>query len=695
MSARSLRRRVLCAALAVAGALAGVAVPAQAATDDPDLPVSVEITAVSPSVLRPGDDLHVTAVLHNDGDTEIAAPSAALRLSRFRIASRTEVEAWSSAGTDGLSRTSRVATAPVVAPLAPGASATVDLVVPAAGIRLLEGPDTWGPRGLVVEALDGSDRVGLQRTFLLWLTTDDLPQTPVSILVPAVGPPSPAPQTADDRSTAQLDQATAPGGRLHALSTAIATDSDIGVAVDPALLASADAGTPRTQTWADELTDTLAAHDVIALPWSDPDLAAAAHADQDDLVQLAVDRTAHAGVPGLAATTGLLWSPGTDLPDQETAAVTPQVGADLLVLPPRTDTDAAQTPDTRASARTSAGTVTTLGPDATLTQLLTNPEKVEPGATPATAAQRTLAELAVISRESDEPPRMLVAPGRGWVPDQANVAAQLAALQSAPWVRLTPVSTLLDSTDTPARTVLPADSTNPAELAPSSVRALADARSRAVAFASVTSEPAILLDGVDDEVLAPLAVAWRSEPVGRDALVTSVVADVDARTTGLSIAQVSDVRVVAADSELPIIVRNTLAVPATVLLEVTPRKACLEVGEVSPVAVDAQSEANVRIPLHARANCSVVVTARLTATDGLPVSPAVRFTAQVAPTIESIGTIVVGVLLALGLVLGIVRTVRRGQSARRGAKREAESDAPTSLPVLGGIPDDTTEKDAR
>lgn len=694
MSARSLRRRVLCAALAVAGALAGLAVPAQAATDDPDLPVSVQITAVSPSVLQPGDDLHVTAVLRNDGDTEIAAPSAALRLSRFRIASRTEVEAWSSAGTVGLSRTSRVATAPVAAPLAPGASATVDLVVPAAGIRLLEGPDTWGPRGLVVEALDGSDRVGLQRTFLLWLTTDDVPQTPVSILVPAVGPPSPAPQTADDAATAELDQATAPGGRLHALSTAIATDRDIGVAVDPALLASAGAGTPRTQAWAEELTDALTSHDVIALPWSDPDLAAAAHANQDDLVQLAVDRTAQAGVPGLAATTGLLWAPGTDLPDQATAAVTPQVDADLLVLPPRTDTDAAQTPDARGAARTSAGTVATLGPDATLTQLLANPEKVEPGATPATAAQRTLAELAVISRESSEPPRMLLAPGRAWVPDQANVAAQLTALQSAPWVRLTSVSTLLDSTD-PARTVLPADSTNPAELAPSSVDALADARSRAVAFASVTSEPAILLDGVDDEVLAPLAVAWRTEPVARDALVTSVVADVDARTTGLSIAQVSDVRVAAADSVLPVIVRNTLAVPATVLLEVTPRKACLEVGEVSPVAVDAQSEVNVRIPLHARANCSVVVTARLTATDGLPVSPAVRFTAQVAPTIESIGTIVVGVLLALGLILGIVRTVRRGQSARRGAKRVAESDAPTSLPVLGGTPDETAEEDSR
>ncbi|MET0789164.1 MAG: DUF6049 family protein [Cellulomonas sp.] len=699
MSARSLRRRVLCAALAVAGALAGLAIPANAATADPDLPVSVQITSVAPSVLRPGEDLHVTAVLRNDGDDEIAQPTAALRLSRFRVSTRAEIEAWSSAGSTGLSRTSRVATAPVAAPLPPGASTTVELVVPAAGIRLLDGADTWGPRGLVVEALDGTRRVGLQRTFLLWLTTDDVPQTPVSILVPAVGPPS-APALSgestgpDERTVAELDEATAPGGRLHTLSAAVATDPDIGVAVDPALLAAASAGSQRTRAWASDLTDELRAHDVVALPWSDPDIAAAAHAGSADLVQLAVDRTAQTGIPGLTTTDGLLWSPGAELPDQTTGAVTSQVGADLLVLPPRTDTDATQTPDARGSAHTTAGTVDTLGPDATLTRLLTAPQDVEPGATTATTVQRALAELAVISRQGSDPPRMLLAPDRAWTPDLSNVTALLAAFQDTPWVRVRPVGTLLDAAAAdPARTALPADATAVDELAPAAVRGLSAARGRAVAFASVTSEPAILLDGVDTAVLAPLSVAWRADPAGREALVGTVITEVDARTTGLTIARVSDVRVVAADSELPLIVRNALAVPATVVLEVTPRKACLEVGAVEPVTVDARSEVSVRVPLHARANCSVVVGARLTAPDGLAVSPTVRFTAQVAPTIESIGTIVVGVLLALGLVLGIVRTVRRGQSARRGARTEAEADAPVSLPVLGGTPED--ERDAR
>lgn len=713
MSAPSRRRRVLSAALALVGALAlavpvgGAAAtptPSPSTSTDPALPVTVQITDVAPSVLRPGEDLHVRATLRNDGDEVIERPAAALRINRFRPVARAELDTWASAGTTGLSGTRRDVTTQVDSPLLPGESVTVDLVVLAAQVRLRDGADTWGPRGLVVEALDGPSRVGIQRTFLLWLPSDDVPQTPLSVLVPAVGPPSAPAEGGTSPSAATiagLDELTQSGGRLRELSAAIAVDPLIGVAVDPALLAAASAGTPATQDWAADLTDELREHDVVALPWSDPDLAAAAHAGRPDLVRLASERTAQVGIPGLSAPSGLLWAPGAALPDQTTAAVTSEIGADGIVLPPTTrdeSDDDEDTPGAAQQVQTTDGPVTAYAPDALLTRLFTAPQGVDEDATTATTVQRALAELAVITRETEsDQPHLLIAPGRGWDPDVPTVAALTSAFADAPWVRLRPVDTLLGTDAPDARGSLPTDVVSPDELAPSSVRALADARERAVAFAGVTTEPDVLLDGVDNQVLAPLSVAWRVAPAGRDALVSSAVADVDARTTGLGIAPVSDLVVTAANSPLWIVVRNELTVPATVLLAVTPRKACLQVGEIEPVVVDAQSETSVRVPLHARANCSVVVTAELTATDGLSVSPAVRFTAQVAPTIEGIGTIVVGVLLAIGLVLGIVRTVRRGQSARRGARTEAEAGTSTSLPVLGGAaPDDeTTEQETR
>ena len=205
MSARSRRRRVLSAALALVGALA-LAVPVSGAAvaptpspspADPDLPVSVQITEVAPSVLRPGEDLRVRATLRNDGDEAIDEARARLCGSAGSASvSRADLDAWASAGTSG-AEPHEAATSPTPgrgSARCPARSVEVELVVPAADVGLLDGADTWGPRGLVVEALDGARRVGLQRTFLLWLPDDDVPRTPLSVLVPMVGPPSaPAP----------------------------------------------------------------------------------------------------------------------------------------------------------------------------------------------------------------------------------------------------------------------------------------------------------------------------------------------------------------------------------------------------------------------------------------------------------------------------------------------------------------------
>ena len=154
-----------------------------------------------------------------------------------------------------------------------------------------------------------------------------------------------------------------------------------------------------------------------------------------------------------------------------------------------------------------------------------------------------------------------------------------------------------------------------------------------------------------------------------------MLANVGARTTGLSIS-VGDVNVISSTGKIRMTVTNALSVPVDVELDVQPRKPCLEAEDVPSVAVDAKSETVVPVTLHARANCDVVVVATLTSSDGTPVSEPVAFDARVTPTIESVGTIVVGVLLAIGLVLGIARTIRRGQSGRRGSRIEAEPQSP-------------------
>ena len=473
-----------------------------------------------------------------------------------------------------------MATAPVAGAAAPRASATVELVVAGAGIRLLDAPTSGGRAAWWSRRSTGPTASGCSARSCSGYP-DDVPQTPVSVLVPAVGPPSapahggrrPGPDAA---TVASLDRLTAPGGRLRGLRRRWPPTRTSGVVVDPRPVVP----TPRRAArrpgrgptdLADGCAGTTSSRSRGRTPTS-PRLAHAEHADLRPAWPSTdgPDRDPRPHAPS----DGLLWSPGDELPDQTTAAVTSQVGADLLVLPPRTDAEARETARRpRVRAHDHGRRSTTLGPDGTLTRLLADPQDVDPGATTATTVQRALAELAVISRESGRPAALLLAPDRAWVPDLADVTALVAALQSAPWVRVDPGRRAAGRGATTRRRPRCRRTRSAATSSRRrSVRALADARDRAVAFSSVTSEPELLLDGVDTRCsrrcpsrgarTPRAATPWsrrRSSP-------TSTRAPRACPSPPLS-----DISVLAAsDSELPVVVRNELAVPATVVLEVTP-----------------------------------------------------------------------------------------------------------------------------
>lgn len=736
--------RLLAGAAVLTVGLLGAVAPAHAATTTVAgtaaastaraLPVTVQVLDVAPTVLRPGQDLVVRVRLTNDGTTAIERPGATVRIERIRPGTRAELQAWLDSPTDAGGRVGAyAASATSDVPLAPGAQTELVATVRAQDVGLLDRPDVWGARGLAVEATDGGTRVGLQRTFVLWAPEGQYTQARVSVVTPVVGGATVPEDVEVDGPGPTAAELTAPDGRLTALLDVVRPFDDVALAVDPALLADvteppAAPGTPAdpdataeptpaptgtatpdqvtsdapddaddapapgvSPAWADDLRSLAAGRDVVALPWSDPDLAALAHAGDTALLAAATDATAAgADALGLAgARTDVLLAPGPST-DQPTAELAAEAGAQVLVTAAG---DLAATGDVTVGARsevtTGTGPLTALTPDPVLSQLLTDPTVLDPAATPATALARTLAELSVIARAGTlAPPHVLVTTPRTWQADPDLVAAVLTGVQESPWSRTTPLTALLGTTsDTEQRTPLPASATAETELAPEQVRRLDDARSAAIDFAQVSDDATDLLAGLDEAVLAPLSVAWRSDVGARQAVVDGVVAAVDARRTGLSIAPLSTQRIISASGDLRFSVRNELAVPASVRIVASPRKACLRTEPSELVTLEPGAERVVQVPLHAVANCEVQVEAVVTTSAGTPVSPTLTFQASVTPTIESVGTAVVGVLLLVGLVLGIVRTVRRGQSARRGARLVHESDA-RSLPVLGGIPED-------
>ncbi|GEL96147.1 DUF6049 family protein [Cellulomonas composti] len=720
-------RRWLSATLVLLGTVAGTFVGTPAGADDEPTAsdgqgVRVEIVSITPQVLVPGEDLTVTARLTNEGAAPLESVDANLLVNRYRMGSRDEVAEWA-ARSDDESAGAQAVQVPVDEPLAPDASHTVTFTLPADRVWLYDLPGLWGPRGLAVEAEVAGERVGLQRSYLLWNPDDDLPRVPVSVLLPFVGPgavpspsepgsePEPEPTTsptptsdetgdptiadaataaadaealadASDQAATELDELVAPDGRLSRMLSAAGADGSVGIAVDPAVLAAADAAGGQAAQWADRLRAATGRHQTYALAWSDPDVAAAAHGDGAGLLGLAADLSAEADGP-VGGQPLLAWGTGS-VADGATLAAAEQMGAVAMIAAAPATTPQDSSDGLASATTTGGGTTTTITPDPVLTSLVVDPQVDDPGATPATVAQRALAEVALVAREDTLPAGLLIAPGRDEAPSTAVLRAVVQALRDAPWARIASMPALLGTTPT-ARVDSPDRVVASGELAPAQVAALIGARSDVLDFSTVVADADAFLTGVDEQTIAPLAVAWRDDPRTRTALVTATVDDLEERTRGLSIVPMSDVTVIAAQGDVRITVSNALDVAATARVVVEPRKACVTADDVDAVTIDAGSDAVVDVALSAHANCDVVIEVHLVGPQGDVAQP-IEFSARVSPRIESVGTIVVGVLLAIGMLLGIGRTVRRGQSARRGARTVAEADAPLSLPVLGGMP---------
>lgn len=699
-----------------------VAVPAGAAPSSEDLPVAVSLAAMAPQVLTPGEDLSVTVNLRNNGDEEITAPRASVRIYRYRMSTRDQLDQWAT-NTDSGPYGDVAATQSLDAPIPPGGSATVTITVPARSIGLSRTSDAWGPRGLTVDVGDGGSRVGIERSFLLWDSDDDLTPTQVAVLTPITGPavtptvdedqseqpapqpsptatPTPTPTTTtsadpepepsgdptahNDTAEVGLDALTASGGRLSRLLQATAGHPSVSWAVDPALLRQVAGGSRADRAWSESLTAAGDGREVLRLPWADPDLAALAHSGRSsstDLLGQALTSSAAATDDLLTGADTVLWGSNPVL-DEVTAelAAAHGDGAALVTgtasMPARSDSASAPT-----TVQTDGGQVTALVPDATLSELLTDPNAVQAGSSPAVAAQRMLAETAVIARGDDSGGSyVLVTTPRDWSPQSSAADAQLTALESAPWVRTTSVADMLAAQDAGAvtssdRTDPPSTERDPAELTPAWVNALATQWESAEDFASVVADPAGLLRGLDTDVLAPLSVAWRADPDGRAGAVEAAIAQATARQSGLSVLLNEQFTVISSSSQITVNVRNELDQDATVRVELRPQKGCLETTRSPLVSVAANSETPVALTLRATANCDVDVDVSLIAENGRELSMPQTISLRLAPTIESVGTIVVGALLFAGLLFGIWRTVRRGQTTRRGARVLAEGSA--------------------
>src|SRR5699024_9191420 len=108
----------------------------------------VELTEMAPAVLRPGDDLTIRGLIHNDSDEPVTSPSVELIMQRQALSSRSEVDNWHHGTASSRIGTATPFTEDLEDDLEPHSATPFTITMPSAPTFAETSP--WGPRGIEV-----------------------------------------------------------------------------------------------------------------------------------------------------------------------------------------------------------------------------------------------------------------------------------------------------------------------------------------------------------------------------------------------------------------------------------------------------------------------------------------------------------------------------------------------------------------
>ena len=696
--------RMLAAALVAAFAAAPGVLPASAPAAADVVPpraataasgVTVQLSAVTPQVARPGQAVRIRGTIRNTGGKALPSPVVVARLRTEGLSDRDQVSAWAQ-GTTELPPGPEVAHQDLGGTLASGVTAPFVLTVPASAVR---NPSAFAalPLALEVHGQGSATVSGSTHTFLPWFQRKEFTRLSLAFAIPLTLDPDPALFGAPGEArTAAWEQAIGPGSRIDQLLSGTG-NAPVTWAVDPAVLGpppsllapglpSTSVPTPSSATPVTPTADPVAAlttalgqrlhdgaarHPIWALPYSDPDLArtlAIAPGDPSVATVMATPDTL-TPVVGSGVRRDVAWPvDGQVTAARESGLRSLYRGSGLSAavvsassLP--TD-DTGVTPN--AAQRTPDG-LPLLAYDDRLSRLLTATSSPTDGA--ATVQQFLAETITLLQERPSERRSALVAAPRSFAGDPAVLASLLAATSSAPWIQ--PVSTTelvhqaVDSEGPPR----PGRASGSDALAPrvspltrATISTLPQLRSRIQGISSLVDPQQFPSALWQDAVTQLLSSRWRGQPASFASLRRSIDSAVTGLSQGVRV-NPSNVNFLADQGVLQITVVNTLDVPVhDVRLHLEPGSPRLRIDDQpQPLRINRQSRTTVKVHVTAVAAGLVPVQASLSSANGTPIGQGARVNVRVSPT-ESWVYGVLGAVAGLVLVLGVVRSLRRGRT---------------------------------
>jgi hypothetical protein len=698
-----------------AGLLQAQAAPAAyAASGSDSRSVDVSVDSLTPTVPTKGGTVTVSGTVTNETKQTVSDAHVGLRVApggplTSRSAITTAASRTSYVTSDGYELTSRTA---AVSDLPAGVTRSFTLKVPVSALGL--GKDGVYQLGVSltgqVSGVGYAQILGIERTFLPWYENGGAKSSQYTFLWPLIDRPHLTVRSdSDDQQSPiflndNLAKDLAPGGRLQQM-VALGKNLPVTWVIDPDLLATVDAmtkkyqvagdngdlkntkagtGTDDAKQWLKDLKAAVGNREVVALPFSDPDIASIAHHGRNVAGTLSNLKTATdlstntvETVLGITPTTDTAW-PVDGAVDSSIIDVATSAGADKIIARSDSLRESAALSYTPTAARPLGGGTTALVSDALLSTAFQG--DMIKAANETLAVQKFVSQTLMITMEAPDKKRsILVAPQRMPTATQAQAMAQaITTVTQSDWAKSATFAAAAKATPDPgASRTVPSRSAYPAslrkqELSTDAFRTIQSTQSRLNGFVVILSRKDRVSVPFGTALLRSMSTQWRGDAKGskkfRDA-----IGDYLSELTGLVhiLGKGGELTLSGRSATIPVTVKNELGQTVTGLeLRLTSgQDNNLDIGAPQAVTVEGGHTRSLKFNANAKRNGQTTVIAQLYTQDGTPYGKRMTFQVNVTSITSTVMLVIAGGLLLL--VLAGVRMYR--QRKRTAAADAAES----------------------
>ncbi|MFD8543572.1 DUF6049 family protein [Streptomyces sp. NPDC059649] len=691
------------------GLLQGPHAPSAQAAPAGSQTVDVSIDAMSPSAPGKGDTVTVSGTLTNDSRTTITGAHVGMHRGDA-LGNRSSIESASRRtgylpGVDGEEIKGHTEK---INKLEAGASRPFSLSVPVKDLEL----DDNGVYQIGVSVSGHSqaspyDQVlGMDRTFLPWQSADADKKTQLTYMWPLISSTRLTAETdADAQQTPvfrndDLAAELAPGGRLQQM-VALGKNLPVTFVIDPDLLATVDAMTKSyrvngpdgpmgknqavAKQWLHELEEAVKSHQVVALPFADPDLASLAHHGKGvpsalshlgpatDLADKTVDT-----ILGVKPRTDFAW-PVDGAIDRSIVDVATSAGAHNVITRSDSLRDAGRLSYTPTAARPIGGGNTAIVADAQLSRAFEGDMSQASKATH--AVQEFLAQTQMIGLQDPERQRsVVVAPQRMPTASQAHaMATALRELdESGRWTQAQNLGAAAKAKPDPAATrQVPSGASYPSslrrqELPTEAFRQIQSTQATLEDFQPILAQPERVVTPFGNAMMREMSTQWRDDHSGAARFRHSVRNYLNDLTTKVHLIQKSEATLSGRSATIPVTVQNNLfqGVKDMTLRLTSSQPNRLDAGKSQQISVDGGHSQSFKFDTTANANGRAWVTAQLYTSDGKPYGEPMTFQVNVTEITATVMLVIAG-----GVLLLVLAGVRIYLQRKRAGNR-TEDDGP-------------------